>query len=120
MKIRCIRYHRSHQVESGFVHTNTIGYVDTETPKAFTDLINAIPNHTGERNAEGDMINAKWIPKIGDEFILFEEPIAVAILKCVKTINEQIQNAYNKGKEDGKNILIQLNNGDISMSDFNK
>lgn len=57
-----------------------------------------------------------------------QTPLSFNAVEAISNLHRELKKAfkdygerrYNEGLKDGRNCLIQLNNGDLSMDDFNK
>lgn len=119
MSYSVIRFNKPSKVFSDSIRMRgEIPYEDMPVIKAFTVLMELMPLfNKGELK---DELNAKFHNDIGDKFYQLEPSIAQALANLAKEIKAGLHNAYLKGKADGKNILIQLSNGDLTMDEFDK
>lgn len=121
IEVKSTRYHKINVALRGDVYTGTNGYKDNKVVIVFTELLNLLPDYRDNKEREHlKDVDAKFESKIGNEYYVLEKNTADAVGNLVKQINKTIQEAYDKGKEDGKQAIIMLNTGEITLDQFNK
>lgn len=100
------------------VHTEKHEFKDNKIPSAFAHLLELIGNK--DVNCE-DWIKIKFENKLGtDTMGGFDPEVAKAFKRLADLTKSGIQAAYDKGKEDGKRALVMLNQGEITLDQFEK
>ena len=108
-----------HDRDRDFIKTNVP--IPIEFKNNFSDLIKYI----GEEDKDCDTSTSNTLfCKLNMQGIIRREvkddKLAILLAEMFKAVKLDIKQAYEMGKADGKNILLSLNNGDISMKDFNE
>lgn len=108
-----------HDRDQDFIKTNVP--VPNEFKNTFSDLI----KYVGEVNKDCDTSSSNTLfCKLNMQGLIRREvkddKLAILLAEMFNAVKLDIQKAYELGKADGKNILLSLNNGDISMKDFSE
>lgn len=98
-------------------------YVPTETSKAFGLLIEKL----GTTESDVNTTSSQTIQLAFSKFQglhtareIKDIELCNVLEQLFKAIKSDIDSAYLKGKQDGANLLISLNNGDLNLNDFNE
>jgi hypothetical protein len=96
-------------------------YIDTAI--SFSKLLAVLPTikeGANSRNAN-NYITIKCAPLYCNDIeYCFNEDIAMALSELLKSIKSDLDKAIKDGVNDGTSILNRLNNGTITMDDFDK
>jgi len=88
---------------------------------AFIDLIRDLPTPCDEEyNTSAEYSRISFYPAMSWKGYLFDKNVSDALIKLAAEINDGMKRLYDKGKSDGKNLLMQLNNDEISTEQFLK
>jgi len=108
-----------HGKDKNFINSNV--YIPVKFNSVFSKLIDYIGKDFTD--ADTSSMNTLFC-KINNQGLIRKEikdnDLAILLKELFDKTLEEIDNAYLQGKEEGKNLLISLNNGDITINEFNK
>lgn len=114
-----VRYHKSSQTMNSLIHVVAGKYKNSDIPFWFGYLLATISENDKYANTDENR-DARFSTQIGSHFYVIKEPAAEAVDRLSDVIRIGLQQAYEKGKEDGRALLIMLNNGEITLDELSK
>lgn len=104
---------------SGLVHfySDNSTCKNNEIPRIIYELIELLKI---DNNFESEEIRIKIEDKLGYEIKIVELETGRKLKALINAIDTGLKDFYNRGKEDGKKALIMLNNGEITLEQFDK
>lgn len=104
---------------SGLVHfySDNLACKNNEIPRIIYELIDLLQI---ESNLEREEIRLKIDNNLGSEIKIVDVETGRKLKALISAIDMGLKYFYNKGKEDGKKALIMLNNGEITLEQFDK
>jgi hypothetical protein len=68
----------------------------------------------------GTNYGSDWSPYRVTDFRVMPAPVAIALRELYEGLLKSIPNAYDKGKEEGRNLLAMLSAGELTNAEFER